>query len=442
MYIKKKIGRAVYIIDGVRTPFLKATGIGPFSAADLAVNAGRSLLARYSFSPQNIDQLILGCAMPGPDEANIARIVALRLGCGLRVPAWTVMRNCASGLQALDSAANDIALGRSEMVLAGGTEAMSHTPLLYNRNMVEWFANWSSKQPRGMRGFGRRAAMLAQLGKFEFMSPVIALLRGLTDPTVGINMGQTAENLAYDFEISRHKMDAFSTLSHQRAATAWQRNEFAEVEPIFANNGEVFTQDNGIRADSSIEKLAKLKPYFDKKFGNVTPGNSSQITDGACMLLLASEDAVKNHNLPVLGRVIDVEWAALDPAKMGLGPIHATIPLMRRNKLKTHHIGYWEINEAFAAQVLSCLTAWDDQQFCNKHFGMHSCFESIDRARLNVRGGAIAIGHPIGASGARIVLQLLRQLKASNEKLGIASLCIGGGQGGAMLVENISKESL
>lgn len=425
-------GRAVYVVDGSRTPFLKAKGIGVFSASDLAVSAGLHLLNRQPFSPSDIDEVILGSAMPGPDEANIARVVALRLGCGDTVPAFTVMRNCASGMQAIDNAALQIANGRSDLVLAGGTDAMSHAPLLFNQKMAGWLANWFSAKT-----MGQRAGLITQL-RPSFLAPVIALLRGLTDPIVGLNMGQTAEKVAYRFNITREQMDAFACESHRRLSQAYDESRMSEVAPLIDYKGTVYEKDNGFRSDSTIEKLATLKPFFDKKYGMVTAANSSQITDGACLLLLASADAVEKHGLTVLGRIVDSQWAALDPSQMGLGPVHAATPIMLRQQLKPDDIDCWEINEAFAAQVLGCLAAWDDEHYCQTHFGLRTALGAPSLTTLNQEGGAIAVGHPIGASGARIVLHVLKNLEQNNGTRGMAAICIGGGQGGAMYLERVT----
>jgi acetyl-CoA C-acetyltransferase len=426
--------RDVYIVDGARTPFLKARGKpGDFSASDLAVNAGRELLARQPFSPNDLGEVVLGCMMPSPDEANIGRLVALRLGCGKFMPAWTVQRNCASGMQSLDSAVKDIALGRHDLVLAGGTESMSRAPLLFNNGMVNWLAGmWGAKT------FGNK---LKQMAGFRpgFLAPVIALLRGLTDPTVNLNMGQTAEILAYRFNISREQMDDFAYQSHMRVAKAQDENVFKEILPAYDYKGGYFLADDGVRRETTVEKLATLKPFFDKKFGSVTAGNSSQVSDGAALLLLASKDAVKKYKLPVLAKIADIEWAGLEPAEMGLGPVFSTTALMKRYNLHKDDIDFWEINEAFAAQVLACLAAWEDEEFCKNSLGLNKAFGKIDQNRLNVDGGAVALGHPVGASGARIVLHLAEVLKREGAHRGIATICIGGGQGGAMLIENVSE---
>jgi len=430
MHNNNTYAKPVYIVDGSRTPFLKArSGPGPFRASDLAVAASRPLLARQPFLPQQLDEVILGCVSSGPDEANIARIVALRLGCGDLVPAWTVQRNCASGMQALDNAAQDIASGRSHLVLAGGTEAMSHHPVLLNNRMVTWLAHWGRA-----RSFVDKSRQLAALRPHHFQL-IIALLRGLTDPVVGLSMGQTAEKLAWRFNISRQEMDSFAVTSHQRLDQAGKDGRLDEIEPIFDSKGKLYESDDGLRPDSSMEKLAGLKPVFDRPVGKVTAGNSAQVTDGASVLLLASKEAVKEHNLSVLGRLIDTQWSALDPSQMGLGPVHAMARLLQRNGGDGSNIDYWEINEAFATQVLACLEAWKDADYMQQELGIDTPFAPIPQERLNVDGGAVSLGHPVGASGARIVLHLLKTLQHNSAKRGIASLCIGGGQGGAMLLE-------
>ena len=426
-------GRMVYLIDGSRTPFLKAQGRpGAFRASDLAVAAGEPLLLRQPFEPEALDEVILGCVSSGPDEANIGRIAALRLGCGDKTPAWTVQRNCASGMQAVDCAALDIASGRADLVLAGGAEAMSHHPVLLNDKMVAWLGEWSRAKT-----LSQRSSLLVKLRPAHFQI-IIALLRGLSDPIAGLSMGQTAEIIAHRFNITREMMDQFAVNSHQRLANAIEQGWLDEVEAIFDSKGKLYQQDDGLRRDSSVEKLARLKPVFDRPTGKVTAGNSAQVTDGAAWLILASAPMVKKYKLPVLGRLIDSQWSGLDPAQMGLGPVHATSELLLRQQMTTKDIDYWEINEAFAGQVLACQAAWRDKAYCRDELGLKSANSPIPSERLNIDGGGVSLGHPVGTSGARIVLHLLKVLQRKNKKYGIATICIGGGQGGAMLLENLS----
>jgi acetyl-CoA C-acetyltransferase len=427
--------KSIYVVDGARTPFLKSKNRpGPFAASDLATQAGRALLVRQPFAPEELDEVILGCAAPSVDEVNIGRVAALRMGCGQKVPGWTVMRNCASGMQAVDSGISNILAGRSQLVLAGGVDALSRAPLLYAERMVHWFSDMAATKTAG-----QRAALFAKLPVKALLAPVIGIMKGLTDPMVGLLMGQTAENLAHRFGITREEQDAFSVRSHMKVARAQDEGRLApgggEIEALYGADGTVHALDDGVRRDATPGSLAKLRPFFDRKYGSVTPGNSSQITDGAAWLLLASEDAVSKHGLEPLGRIVDSEWAGLDPAQMGLGPVHAATPILKRHKLGLDDLDFWEINEAFAAQVLGCLAAWRDDRYCREELGLDQALGELNQEKLNVDGGAIALGHPVGASGTRIVLHLLKTLKRNKAKRGIACICIGGGLGGAMLVE-------
>jgi acetyl-CoA C-acetyltransferase len=341
-------------------------------------------------------------------------------------------------MQALDSAIANMLSGRSSLVLAGGVDALSRVPLLYSDVMVLWFSSlMAARTPLA------KAAMFFKLKPAQLLAPVIGIMKGLTDPYVGLLMGQTAENLAHRFGISRQEMDEFSARSHALVIHAQEAGYFKdahdgmapEISPIYDDRGELYKDDDGVRKDSTVENLAKLKPFFDRKYGNVTAGNSSQITDGATWLVLATDEAVKRHDLKPLGRIVDSQWAGLDPAQMGLGPVHAATPILKRHGLKLNDPDRWEINEAFAAQVLGCLAAWKQDKYCREELGLDGAMGEIDQEKLNVDGGAIALGHPVGASGARIVLHLLHALKRAKAKRGIASICIGGGLGGAMLVE-------
>ena len=420
----------VYIIDGARTPFLKARNApGPFAAADLATAAGSALLVRQRFAPEQLDEVILGCAAPSPDEVNIGRVAALRMGCGIGVQGWTVMRNCASGMQAIDSAMANLQRGRSQLVLAGGVDALSRAPLQFSEPMVHGFAGWMAA-----RSLGERLAVLRKF-RLGHLAPVIGIMKGLTDPIVGQLMGQTAENLAWRFGITRDEMDAFAVDSHRRVAAAQDAGHLGEIVPLIDRDGSVYASDDGLRRDASLAGLAKLKPFFDKKYGRVTPGNSSQITDGAAWLVLASEAAVARHGLTPIGRIVDCQWAALEPELMGLGPVHAATPILQRHGLGLNDLDLWELNEAFAAQVIACLRAWQDDAYCRERLGLPGALGEIDAARLNIDGGAVALGHPVGASGVRIVLHLLQALRRTGGRRGIATICIGGGLGGAMLVE-------
>jgi len=311
---------------------------------------------------------------------------------------------------------------------------MSHAPVLLNDAMTNTLAEWNR-----VRSFNKRIGLLARL-RPAYFRPVIGLLHGLTDPIVGLSMGQTAENLAYQFQIGRERMDAYAVESHRRLARAQDQGRLDEIIAIYAGDGAFFDRDEGVRRDTSIAELARLKPAFDRPFGLVTAGNSAQVTDGAACMILASNAAVERYRLPVAGRIIDCAWVGVEPGQMGLGPVHAMALILKRQGLGVEAIDYWEINEAFAAQVLACLEAWKSPDYCRTELGLDAPLAAIDPNRLNVDGGAVAIGHPVGASGARIVLHLLSVMARNHAVRGMAGLCIGGGQGGAMLIER-SKET-
>lgn len=425
--------RPVYLVDGARTPFLKARGKpGPFSPVDLAVQCGRPLLMRQPIPVDAYDQVILGCVNVVPTEMNPARVAALRLGMGEAMPAFTVQINCGSGMQSLDTAYRYIRDGGADLILAGGTESLSHAPMVMSREAVDWLA--------GLNAASSPQDYLRQVTDFSVrdFKPEISLEQGLTDPIVGLSMGQTAEVLAQQFNISRQAADEYAVSSHQRLARAVDKGWLEdEVVPAIAPDGTLYRHDDGVRPDSSVEALANLKPVFEPPYGQVTAGNSSQVTDGGSWMILASEEAVERYGLEPKAVVRDSEWSALDPKIMGLGPVLSASAILRRHKAGLNDIDLWEINEAFAAQVLACTQAWNDAEFCKVALGLDGPMGELDMERLNVDGGAVAIGHPVGTSGNRIVLHLMNALRRQGKKRGIATECIGGGQSGAMLIETL-----
>src|SRR6201995_5990144 len=338
------MSRPVYIVDGARTPFLKArTGPGPFTPVDLAVQCGRPLLARQPFAPDAFDEVILGCVNVIADEMNPARVAALRLGMGEKMVAFTVQINCGSGMQSIDTAYRYIREGHGNLILAGGAEALSYAPLVWPQQGVRWFAGLA-----GAKGLGAKimAALKARPGYFK---PIIGLERGLNDPITELNMGQTAEVVGHLFGITRAQSDAYAAESHKRLANAQSQGWLkGEVGTAFARDGKFYDHDDGVRPDSSQESLAKLKPVFERPWGQVTAGNSSQITDGASWVILASEEAVTKHDLKPKAVIVDSQWSALDPSIMGLGPVLSSTALLKRNNLTLQDIETWELNEAFA----------------------------------------------------------------------------------------------
>jgi len=427
------MARPVFIVDGSRTPFLKArSGPGPFTPVDLAVQCGRPLLARQPFAATTFDQVILGCVNVTADEMNPARVAALRLGMGEDMVAFTVQINCGSGMQSIDTGYRYIREGNANLILAGGAEALSHAPLIWPQGGVRWFAGLATAKDLTTK---TAAALKVRPSYFK---PIIGLERGLTDPITELNMGQTAEVAGHLFGITRAQSDAYAAQSHRRLANAqalgWLEGE---VETAFSRDGKFFDHDDGVRPDSTPESLSRLNPVFERPWGQVTAGNSSQITDGASWVILASDEAVAEHGLTPRAVIVDSHWAALDPGIMGLGPVMSATPLLARNNLTIKDVETWELNEAFATQVLGCLAAWNDDKFCREILGLEGAAGEIERERLNIDGGAISLGHPVGASGNRIVLHLVNAMKRLGTRFGVATECIGGGLGGAMLIEAV-----
>jgi acetyl-CoA C-acetyltransferase/acetyl-CoA acyltransferase len=425
--------RDVVVLEGARTPFCRAgTLLADLDAVELGRAAVREAIERAEVAPGEIDEVIVGNIAGPHDAANVGRVIALAAGVPRRVPASTVNRNCGSALQAIADAALKIRAGEAAVVVAAGVESMSRIPVLY----PESFKRILARAARA-KSAGARLAAFAALRPRDF-KPVIALETGLTDPVSGLNMGETAEVLAREFGVTREEQDRFALESHQRAARAWAEGRLAdEVAPLpLPPRYETLAEkDNGIRENQSLEALAKLKPWFDREYGTVTAGNSSQITDGAAAVVLASEERARASGLPILGRVRAVAFAACDPERMGLGPAYATPMALARAGLTLEQIDLVEINEAFAAQVIACVRAMESATFARDKLGLAAPVGSLDPARTNVNGGAIALGHPVGASGARLVLTLLKEMARRDVALGLATLCIGGGQGGAIVLE-------
>ncbi len=425
------------VLAGVRTPFVKAFGeLAALPADELGRIAVERLLARSGCQPGEVDEVIFGNVAGPPEASNIARVIALRA----RVPAdriaHTVNRNCASGMEAIFAAWQAIEEDRAELVIVGGTESMSNVPLIWDRRMKDWFVRW-----RRERRWWRKAALLAQL-RPSFFRPVAALELGLTDPTCGLTMGQTAEVLAREFSISRERQDEFALTSHQRAVAAWEQGFFdGEVLPLGVEEtgGAGVQRDSGPRPGQTMAALAKLAPIFERN-GTITVGNSCPITDGAVALLAAPLQHAVEPPLEPLGYVRAYAVAGCDPRRMGLGPVFAIHKLLWQTGRSLADFDLLEINEAFAAQVLACLKAMASEQFAREHLGRQQALGEIDPSRLNVHGGAIALGHPVGATGARLVLTLLRALRARGGRNGLASLCVGGGQGVAVWVQTTLEE--
>jgi len=427
------------VFGGVRTPFSRAgSDFASHSAADLAVVAIRELLHRLGVEGKEIDEVVLGCVGSDAGEANVARVAALRAGIPTRVPAVTVSRNCASGFESVTTAAERLAAGQGSLFVVGGTESMSSYPLQLSRRFARVL-----DRVRRAKGLPAKAAAVAQL-RPAALKPRVSLIAGLTDPISGMIMGSTAERLALDFGLSREEQDRFACESQNRAERAADRGRFAsEIVPLFALDEEsrdapryrAVERDNGIRPGQTMEALARLRPVFDRGNGTVTVGNSSQVTDGACALLVGSESRGRALGLRPMGRLLAHAYAGCEPSRMGLGPVYASPFALDRAGVSFDRIGLVELNEAFAAQVLACLRAFASAEFARREFGRTRAIGEIDPERLNPNGGAIALGHPVGATGSRLVLTLLQEMRDRDVSLGLATLCVGGGQGGAIVLE-------
>ncbi len=424
----------IAIISGFRSPMGKAGGVlKNVTAHDLGAHIVKEVLIRSKVDPAKIDEVIIGNVAQPAEAANIARVIALKAGIPQNVPAYTVHRNCASGMEAMTSATSKILNNEAEIILAGGVESMSNIPLMFNKKMTGFFAALSKAKTVKQK--------LAVLASFRpgFLTPVVGLVQGLTDPISGLIMGCTAENVARDFAITREEQDQFALASHQKAEAAMAKGIFAEeIIPVFNNdekNSLMIEEDEGVRKGQTIEALQRLKPFFEKVTGTVTVGNSSQVTDGAAFAILMRESKSKELGLTPLGYIRDFAYAGLDPSRMGLGPVFAAKKVFDKTGLALKDMELVEINEAFAAQVIGCQQAFASKEFAQEHFGLDDALGELDSETLNVNGGGVALGHPVGMSGARILIHLLRELKRRGKNRGLASLCIGGGQGGAVIVE-------
>lgn len=420
----------IAIIDGLRTPFCKmGTAFNDVSAQELAAIATRELIERKNFDTTIIDEVIFGNVSQPPEAANISRVIALLSGIPRTVPAFSVHRNCASGIEAAVTAAIRIQAGEARSILVGGTESMSNIPFYFSKPLQDILTQFGRA-----KSVMEKLKVLAQV-RPAYFAPRVGLQLGLTDPVCGLNMGQTAEVLAREFGISRRAQDEFSLVSHQRALAGREhvREEMMTVIPPSAYQ-DVVTHDNGPRENQTLEALAKLKPFFDKYSGTVTAGNSSQITDGAVVLLIMSERRARELNLAPLGYLRAWAFAGVDPHRMGIGPAHAIPRVLKKAGMRLKDIQAVEINEAFAAQVLACLKALESGQFA-KEFGYEGFTGPIDRNILNVNGGAVALGHPVGATGGRLILTMLKHINRNNLNAGLVSLCVGGGQGAAVILE-------
>lgn len=443
-----KSPRDVVLVDGVRTPFAKSgTKLKSVHPADLGRHAMRELIARTNLDVESVDEVIIGNTGNPVDSVNIARVVALNAGVPRKTSAYTVHRNCASAMESISHGFEKIRSGTMDIVIAGGTENMSQMPTLLPAKMQSIFDKLFAAKGPGqalpllwalLKADLKQLKALLQGNMRDEFFPVISVMQGLTDPFVGINMGQTAEILAKEWGLSRSQQDAFALRSHQRASEAIKAGRLKEeiaAMPLPPKFEELVAEDVGPRDNQTMEALGKLKPFFDKQTGTITAGNACPITDGAAMVLMMAREKAEALGYKPLAKIRGYGFAGLDPERMGLGPAYSTPLALKRSGLTLKDIGLVELNEAFAAQVMACQKAMDSDQFGREKLGLSGKVGEIRDEQMNVNGGAIALGHPVGATGTRLVLTLMKEMKRRNVQFGLATLCIGGGQGGAMVLE-------
>jgi acetyl-CoA acyltransferase len=425
------MGRRVAVVAGCRTPFIRSgTTFRKLTAVELGTLAVRELLQRANLHPTEIDEVIYGTVTPSPLAPNISREVGLAAGVPPRASAYTVSRACASSNQAITSAADTISRGYADVIVAGGAESLTDIPILFSRSMRERLmtAARAKSIPAKLKAFtGLRPRELAPV------TPAIA------EPSTGESMGQSAERMAKENGISREAQDRWALRSHQRAAEGTEDGRLLqEIIPVFIppTYETMVDRDNGIRTDTSMEKLAALPPVFDRKFGTVTAGNSSPLTDGASAVLLMSEEKARALGYTPLGYIRSYAYAALAPSDQLLqGPAYAAPKALERAGITMQDIELWEIHEAFAAQVLSNFQWLDSDEFARKELGRTEKVGLIDEDRINVMGGSIALGHPFGATGARLTTTLLNEMNRRDLGLGLITVCAAGGMGFAMVIE-------
>jgi acetyl-CoA acyltransferase len=425
-------GRRAVIIAGLRTPFAKAgTLLRDATAADLSRHCTRELLYRTELAGNEVDEIVIGQVIPSPLVPNIAREVSLLPQLPRTIPAYTLNRACASGAQAICNAADQIMAGHADVILAGGVDTLSDVPILHTRKAAQILT--SAARSRSLR---ERVALFAQLRPAD-LKPVAP---GIAEPSTGETMGQSAEKMAKENRITRVAQDELALMSHQRAAAATADGRIGdEIAPWFGGPGmdQVVTADNLVRADTSLDALAKLKPVFDRRYGTVTAGNSSPLTDGASTTLLMAEEKAHALGYRPLAAIRSYAVAAVDPGwQLLMGPAYAVPRALQRAGIEWRHLGLVEIHEAFAAQVLSNIQAWSSAEWARR-LGLPAPVGEVDWGRTNVMGGSIALGHPFGATGSRLVTSLANEMVRRDVEFGLISICAQGGMGFALVLERV-----
>ena len=424
-------GRRVAIVAGLRTPFVKSnTAFKDFSALELGRQVVSELVQRAEIPPGAIDQIVFGTVIPSVQLPNIAREVGLASGLPKNIDAYSVVRACATSLQAMTSAADAIALGEIDLAIAGGAEAMSDVPIMYSRPVAQ-----------AVVAASRGRTLMEKLQAFTDVSAkdLLPVPPAIAEYSTGLSMGESAEKMAKENGISREEQDKWAHRSHFLAAQAWEAGKFGkEVMRVLTgkNFDQVVAEDNIVRKDSKLEGYARLKPVFDRKYGSITAGNSSPLTDGAAALVVCAEERAKELGLKPLGFLKSYAYAAVDPNWQLLQAPAFTAPkALKRAGMTLKDIDLVEIHEAFAAQVLSNLQAWASKKFADEHLGGAQPIGEIPEEKINPRGGSIALGHPFAATGARMVHQALRELEEKGKNTALISVCAAGGLGAAVILE-------
>ncbi len=424
-------GRRAAVIAGLRTPFVKAgTDFRDLSAVDLGALVVNELLVRSGIPPAEFDSVVFGQVIPSPTVTLIGREMVLRTQLPRSVQAHTVARACATSIQATSDAADQIRLGHSDCAIAGGAESISDAPIFASRPLAQALVDFSKA-----RRVGERVKILSGLRPKDFTPNPPAL----KEPTTGLTMGESAEKMAQVNGISREAQDRVAFESHRRAAAAWEAGRFDDQVmhvPVPPRYARVSARDNIVRDDTTVEALARLRPVFDKRYGTITAGNASPLTDGAAALIVMSEEKARALGLRPLGFVRSYAYAALDPRDQLLqGPAYAAPVALDRAGLALGDMDLVDMHEAFAAQVLSNLQAFASKRFAEEKLGRAEPLGEIDPGRLNVNGGSIALGHPFAATGARMILQTLRELGRRGGQHALLTVCAAGALGAAMVLE-------
>src|SRR5712691_166914 len=424
-------GRRVAIVAGLRTPFVKSgTAFKDLSALELGRQVVAELVQRAEIPTSAIDQIVFGTVIPSVQLPNIAREVGLAAGLPKSIDAYSVVRACATSLQALTSAADAIALGELDLAIVGGSEALSDVPIMYSRPVAQ-----------AVVAASRGRTLMEKIQAFTEVSArdLLPVPPAIAEYSTGLSMGESAEKMAKENGISREAQDAFAHRSHTLAAQAWESGKFAkEVMRVIGgrNFDNVVAEDNIVRKDSKLEGYAKLKPVFDRKYGSITAGNSSPLTDGAAALVICAEERARELNLRPLGFLRAYAYAAVDPGWQLLqAPAFSAPKALKRAGMTLNDIDLVEIHEAFAAQVLSNLQAWASKKFADEHLGGAAPIGEVPEEKLNPRCGSISLGHPFAATGARLVHQALRELEEKNRNTALVSVCAAGGLGAAVILE-------